>query len=168
VANFVAGGAVVNAVAAQTGAKVTVVDVGVAAPLPPGPALLTRKVRAGTGNIAVEAAMTRDEAVAAVEVGIETAGDLVAAGYRCLLTGDMGIANTTPSAALVAAFTGGLARDVTGRGTGVDDETLVRKDAVVERALALHRPDPTDPVGVLPAVRASARDAVDGVLLGAA
>lgn len=168
VANFLASGAVVNVVAAQTGAKVVVVDVGVAEALPPGPALLARKVRPGTANMTEAPAMTRAEAVAALEVGIETARDLVAAGYRCLLTGDMGIANTTPSAALVAAFTGTQARDVTGRGTGVDDATWERKVDAVERALALHRPEPADPVGVLSAVGGLEHAAIAGFLLGAA
>ncbi|MQA80388.1 MAG: nicotinate-nucleotide--dimethylbenzimidazole phosphoribosyltransferase [Streptosporangiales bacterium] len=168
VANFVASGAVVNVVAAQTGTKVRVVDVGVAASLPPGPALLARKVRPGTANMTVEPAMTRAEAVAAIEVGIETATDLAAAGHRCLLTGDMGIANTTPSAALVAAFTGAPAREVTGRGTGVDDATWDRKVDAVERALTLHRPDPVDPVGVLATVGGLEHAAIAGFLLGAA
>lgn len=168
VANFVASGAVVNVVAAQTGTKVWVVDVGVAASLPPSTALLARKVRPGTANMTVEPAMTRAEAVAAVEVGIETATDLAAAGHRCLLTGDMGIANTTPSAALVAAFTGAPAREVTGRGTGVDDATWDRKVDAVERALALHRPDPADPVGVLATVGGLEHAAIAGFLLGAA
>src|SRR5262245_5788912 len=104
VANFLAGGAVVNAIAAQTGAEVRVVDVGVAAELPAAAGLLPRKVRPGTADMTREPAMTRQEAERAVEVGIETARELVAAGNRCLVTGDMGIANTTASAALVAAF----------------------------------------------------------------
>src|SRR3954467_9924786 len=122
VANFLAGGAVINALAAQVGAEVTVVDVGVAADLDPVPGLLPRNVRRGTRDMTVEPAMTRDEALRAVEVGIAIARDLAAAGNRCLLTGDMGIANTTASAALIAAFTGAAAATVTGRGTGVDDE----------------------------------------------
>ena len=127
VANFLASGAVVNAIAAQAGAEVCVVDVGVAADLPAAPGLLPRKIRPGTADMTMGPAMTRDEALRAVEVGIETARDLVAAGNSCLLTGDMGIANTTASAALIAVFTGSEPEQVTGRGTGIDDPTWQRK-----------------------------------------
>ena len=150
VTNFLAGGAVINALAAQTGARVVVVDVGVASALTEVAGLLDRKVRAGTADMTVEPAMTREQAVQAVEVGIGVATDLVAAGNRCLLTGDMGIANTTASAALVAAMLGLDPVAVTGRGTGVDDETLAVKVEVVGRALALHAPDPADPIGCSP------------------
>jgi nicotinate-nucleotide--dimethylbenzimidazole phosphoribosyltransferase len=104
-------------------------------------------------------AMSADEARQAVEAGIETARDLVAAGNRCLVTGDMGIANTTASAALIAVFTGAEAREVTGRGTGIDDEMWERKVRVIRRALARHRPDPADPMAALavPIVQAAAR-----------
>jgi nicotinate-nucleotide--dimethylbenzimidazole phosphoribosyltransferase len=168
VANFLAGGAVINALAAQTGASVVVVDVGVAAELEPVDGLLARKVRPGTADLTAGPAMSRDEAVAAIEVGIAVARDLVAGGARCLLGGDMGIANTTASAALIAAFTSASAATVTGRGTGVDDATLARKVDVVERALARHRPDPADPVGVLAAVGGLEHAALAGFLLGAA
>ena len=168
VANFLASGAVVNAIAAQAGAEVCVVDVGVAADLPPSPGLLPRKVRPGTADLTAGPAMTRDEAQQAVEVGIETARDLAAAGNRCLATGDMGIANTTPSAALIAAFTGADPVEVTGRGTGVDDETWARKVEVVRRALGRHHPDPADPLGVLAAVGGLEHAALAGYLLGAA
>ncbi|MGE5133982.1 MAG: nicotinate-nucleotide--dimethylbenzimidazole phosphoribosyltransferase [Gemmatimonadota bacterium] len=168
VANFLASGAAVNAIAAQAGAEVCVVDVGVAADLPPSPGLLRRKVRPGTADLTAGPAMTRGEAQQAVEVGIETARDLVAAGNRCLATGDMGIANTTPSAALIAAFTGADPVEVTGRGTGVDDGTWARKVEVVRRALARHRPDPGDPLGVLAAVGGLEHAALAGYVLGAA
>ena len=168
VANFLASGAVVNAFAAQVGAEVCVVDVGVAAELPSAPGLLARKIRPGTADMTAGQAMSRDEAERAVEVGIEVAADLVAAGHRCLVTGDMGIANTTASAALISVFTGTDPAEVTGRGTGVDDETWQRKVAVVRRALALHRADPADPVGVLSAVGGLEHAALAGFLLGAA
>ncbi len=168
VGNFLAGGAAVNAFAGQVGAEVVVVDVGVLGDLEPSPGLLSRKVRAGTGDLMVEPAMTRAEAVAAIEVGIQVARDLVAAGNRILLTGDMGIANTTASAALIAAFTGRDPADVTGRGTGVDDATLARKTDVVRRALALHAPDPDDGLGVLAAVGGLEHAALVGFVLGAA
>jgi nicotinate-nucleotide--dimethylbenzimidazole phosphoribosyltransferase len=168
VANFLASTAVVNAIAAQAGAEVCVVDVGVAADLPAAPGLLPRKVRHGTADMTQTQAMTLDEARRAVEIGIETARDLVTAGNRCLLTGDMGIANTTASAALVSVFTGVDPVEATGRGTGVDDATWGHKVDVVRRALDRHRPDPGDPLGVLAAVGGLEHAALAGFLLGAA
>ncbi|HEY3715012.1 MAG TPA: nicotinate-nucleotide--dimethylbenzimidazole phosphoribosyltransferase [Jatrophihabitantaceae bacterium] len=168
VANFLAGGAVINALAAQSDAEVLVVDVGVAADLDAVPGLLVRKVAPGTRDMTGEPAMSRAEAQAAIEVGIVIARDLVAAGTRCLLTGDMGIANTTPAAALIAAFTGAAPAEVTGRGTGVDDATLAHKIEVVTQALALHRPEPGDPLGALAAVGGFEHAALTGYLLGAA
>jgi nicotinate-nucleotide--dimethylbenzimidazole phosphoribosyltransferase len=168
VANFLASTAVVNVIAAQVGAEVCVVDVGVATDLPAAPGLLPRKVRHGTADMTAEQAMTMAEARQAVEVGIEIARDLVTAGNRCLLTGDMGIANTTASAALIAVFTATDPVEVTGRGTGVDDQTWAHKVDVVRRALARHQPDPGDPLGVLAAVGGLEQAALAGFLLGAA
>ncbi|MGW4197387.1 nicotinate-nucleotide--dimethylbenzimidazole phosphoribosyltransferase [Streptomyces sp. NPDC005004] len=168
VANFLGGGAVCNAFASQVGAEVCVVDVGVVADLPATPGLLPRKIRGGTSDMTAGPAMTREEARAAIEVGIETARDLVAAGNKALLTGEMGIANTTASAALIAVFTGADPAEVTGRGTGINDETLARKTEVVRRALELHQPDPADPIGVLAAVGGFEHAAMVGLLLGGA
>ncbi|WP_446047956.1 nicotinate-nucleotide--dimethylbenzimidazole phosphoribosyltransferase, partial [Streptomyces olivaceus] len=168
VANFLGGGAVCNAFATQVGAEVCVVDVGVATDLPATPGLLPRKIRGGTSDMTTGPAMTREEAKQAVEVGIETARDLVAAGNKALLTGEMGIANTTASAALISVFTGVDPAEVTGRGTGINDETLARKTEVVRRALELHQPDPADPVGVLAAVGGFEHAAMVGLLLGGA
>ncbi|MER7193139.1 nicotinate-nucleotide--dimethylbenzimidazole phosphoribosyltransferase [Streptomyces flaveolus] len=168
VANFLGGGAVCNAFATQVGAEVCVVDVGVAADLPATPGLLPRKVRAGTSDMTTGPAMTREEAAQAIEVGIETARDLVAAGNKALLTGEMGIANTTASAALISVFTGADPAEVTGRGTGINDETLARKTEVVRRALDLHQPDPADPIGVLAAIGGFEHAAMVGLLLGGA
>ncbi|MFJ3233086.1 nicotinate-nucleotide--dimethylbenzimidazole phosphoribosyltransferase [Streptomyces sp. NPDC086787] len=168
VANFLGGGAVCNAFANQVGAEVCVVDVGVVADLPATPGLLPRKIRGGTSDMTAGPAMTREEAKAAIEVGIETARDLVAAGNRALLTGEMGIANTTASAALISVFTGADPAEVTGRGTGINDETLARKTEVVRRAIELHQPDPADPIGVLAAIGGFEHAALVGLLLGGA
>ncbi|MGC4978292.1 nicotinate-nucleotide--dimethylbenzimidazole phosphoribosyltransferase [Streptomyces sp. DT199] len=168
VANFLGGGAVCNAFATQVGAEVCIVDVGVAADLPATPGLLPRKIRAGTSDMTAGPAMTREEARQAIEVGIETARDLVAAGNKALLTGEMGIANTTASAALISVFTGADPAEVTGRGTGINDETLARKTEVVRRALELHQPDPADPIGVLAAIGGFEHAAIVGLLLGGA
>ncbi|MFE9254928.1 nicotinate-nucleotide--dimethylbenzimidazole phosphoribosyltransferase [Streptomyces sp. NPDC006879] len=168
VANFLGGGAVCNAFANQVGAEVCVVDVGVAGDLPATPGLLPRKVRPGTSDLTAGPAMSREEAVAAIEVGIETARDLVAAGNKALLTGEMGIANTTVSAALISVFTGADPTEVTGRGTGINDEMHDHKVDVVRRALELHRPDPADPIGVLAAVGGLEHAALVGLILGGA
>ncbi|WP_328971256.1 nicotinate-nucleotide--dimethylbenzimidazole phosphoribosyltransferase [Streptomyces sp. NBC_00239] len=168
VANFLGGGAVCNAFANQVGAEVCVIDVGVAGDLPATPGLLPRKVRAGTADMTTGPAMSREEAVAAIEVGIETARDLVAAGNKALLTGEMGIANTTVSAALISVFTDTDPAEVTGRGTGINDETHARKVEVVRRALELHQPDPADPIGVLAAIGGLEHAAIVGLLLGGA
>ncbi|MFI6336648.1 nicotinate-nucleotide--dimethylbenzimidazole phosphoribosyltransferase [Streptomyces sp. NPDC050535] len=168
VANFLGGGAVCNAFANQVGAEVCVIDVGVASDLPATPGLLPRKIRAGTADMTTGPALTREEVVAAIEVGIETARDLVAAGNKALLTGEMGIANTTPSAALISVFTGTDPSEVTGRGTGINDETLARKTEVVRRAIELHQPDPADPIGVLAAFGGLEHAAMVGLLLGGA
>ncbi|WP_151774829.1 nicotinate-nucleotide--dimethylbenzimidazole phosphoribosyltransferase [Streptomyces abyssomicinicus] len=168
VANMLGGGAVSNAFATQVGAELCVVDVGVAADLPTQQGFLPRKVRPGTADMTQGPAMTREEAKAAIEVGIETARDLVAAGNKALLTGEMGIANTTASAALISVYTGTDPAEVTGRGTGIDDETLSRKTEVVRRALELHQPDPADPIGVLAAIGGLEHAAMVGLLLGGA
>ncbi len=168
VANFLAGGAVVNAFAAQVGAEVVVVDVGVRADLEPVPGLLSRKIAAGTADFTAGPALAREQVRAAIMVGVEVAGELIAAGNECLLTGDMGIANTTASAALVCAFTGRDPAEVTGYGTGIDPATHARKVAVVRTGLALHRPGPADPVGVLAAFGGLEHAALAGFILGAA
>ncbi|TKJ20514.1 nicotinate-nucleotide--dimethylbenzimidazole phosphoribosyltransferase [Blastococcus sp. CCUG 61487] len=170
VANIVAGGAVVNAFAAGLGARVVVVDVGVAAPLDATPTLLDRKVRPGTADLAVGPAMTLGEARQAVETGIEVATAL-AADSGCLITGDMGIANTTASAALVCCFTGAVPAAATGRGTGIDDPTLARKIEVVSRAVSRVPARPTTPeaaLAVLAEVGGLEHAGLTGFLLGAA
>jgi nicotinate-nucleotide--dimethylbenzimidazole phosphoribosyltransferase len=145
VANFLAGGAAINVLARQAGAHVVVVDVGVAGPLDPAPGLVDARVRSGTADLAVGPAMTPGEARQALDAGAATAARLVAGGARCLVTGDMGIANTTPAAALVATLSGRPADAVTGRGTGIDDDALRRKSdlvaAAVARARAAHGDD---------------------------
>ncbi|MBT2399115.1 nicotinate-nucleotide--dimethylbenzimidazole phosphoribosyltransferase [Streptomyces sp. ISL-100] len=168
VANILGGGAVCNAFASQVGAEVCVVDVGVAGELPSTPGLLPRKVRPGTADFTTGPALTHEDVLAAIEVGIETARDLVAAGNKALITGEMGIANTTVSAALIAVYTGQDPAEITGRGTGINDEMHARKVDVVRRALELHQPDPADPIGVLAAVGGLEHAALVGFLLGGA
>jgi nicotinate-nucleotide--dimethylbenzimidazole phosphoribosyltransferase len=167
VQNFLAGGAAINVLARQAGARVIVVDVGVATELDAAPGLVRQKVRAGTGNIAREPAMTIAEARQALDIGAAVAARLVDDGAACLVTGDMGIGNTTPSAALVAAFTGRAAGEVTGRGTGIDDPTLARKVAAVDAALA-RTPHRDDPIAVLASLGGLEIAALTGFVVGGA
>ena len=168
VQNFLEGGAVVNAFAEQVGAEVTVVDVGVVGDLPRAAGLLPRKVARGTADFTQGPAMTRAQALQALEGGIEVARDLVSAGNRCLITGDMGIANTTPAATLVCALTGADPAKATGRGTGVDDTMHEHKVGVVRRALAANPVDRSDPIGVLAALGGLEHAALAGFVLGGA
>ena len=170
VANFTAGGAAINVIARQVGASVTVVDVGVATPCASAAGLIEANVRRGTRNLVCAAAMTDAECAQALAVGAEVAGNLISGGARLLVTGDMGIANTTPSAALIAAYTGSKASAVTGRGTGIDDETLARKTAVVERALSrlAHTHPSPSPTTVLAELGGLEIAALAGFILAAA
>lgn len=183
VANFVRGQAAVNALAGAAGARVMVVDAGVAADLRAllgdevsadfstvleNGGVLDRKVRPGTADLGSGPAMSRGEAVRCLEAGIEIAVALRAAGIDLIGTGDMGIGNSTSSSALACVFAGLTPSHATGRGTGIDDAALARKRAVVEEALALHAPDPSDPVGVLAAVGGLEIGVIAGVILGGA
>ncbi len=169
VANFCAGGAAINVIARQTGARVVVVDVGVATTLDDAPGLVRRKVRRGTADFTAQPAMSLDEARAALDVGAQVAADLVTDGAKCLITGEMGIGNTTPAAALIAALTGLPPADVTGRGTGIDDATLARKVAVVEGALARHADAiAAGPLATLAALGGLEIAALAGFVVGAA
>jgi len=138
VLNFLRGGAAINVLAREVGARVVVADMGVDADLPSDPGLRAVKIRRGTANIARGPAMTVDEASRAIESGRGLVRGELAAGLDVALTGDMGIANTTSSAALICAFTGLSPAVVVGRGTGLDDEGLMRKRDAVGRALAIN------------------------------
>jgi len=168
VLNFLRGGAAINVLARHVGARVVVVDIGVAVDLPPHPDLLVRKIAHGTRDFSREPAMSREQAQQAVETGIAVVEEVIAAGVDVVATGDMGIGNTTPSSAIVAAITGQPVAEVTGRGTGLDDAGLARKVAVIEAALALHQPDPTDGLDVLAKVGGLEIGGLAGVMIGAA
>jgi nicotinate-nucleotide--dimethylbenzimidazole phosphoribosyltransferase len=159
VANFVAGGAAVNALAGAIAAQLLVVDVGVAGPIPDlpetgprGGALIRARIRPGTADMTEAAAMSRTEALHSIALGRRVVADLTPDGVDLLGIGEMGIGNTTAASALAAVFTGASIESVTGRGTGVADDGWRRKVDAIEQALRLHRPDPTDPVGVLTSV----------------
>ena len=168
VLNFLAGGAAVNALARHADAGVTVVDMGVDYDFPAHEGLLDRKIARGSANLAQGAAMTREQAVQALEAGIGVAQDCAAAGIDLVGTGDMGIGNTTPSAAIAAVFTGLPLEAVTHRGTGIDDAGLVRKLDAIRRGLEINRPDPKDPVDVLAKVGGFEIGGIAGLVLGCA
>ncbi|MDX6274681.1 MAG: nicotinate-nucleotide--dimethylbenzimidazole phosphoribosyltransferase [Frankiales bacterium] len=167
-ATVLAGGAAVSVLADEVGAELWVVDVGVSADLDPHPQLRDCKVANGTRDLSAEPAMTIEQAMSALAVGAELAVELAEDGNDLLVTGDMGIANTTPSAALIAALTGSAAAEVTGRGTGIDDETWRTKVGVVERALAMHHVDRAHPLEAAAAVGGLEHLALAGFILGGA
>ena len=167
--NFVGGGASVNVMGKHAGAKVKAADIGVNYDFDPDLPIFHKKVRKGTGNFTRELAMTREEAVAAIEAGIEIVDELMAEEPVDLLgTGDMGIGNTTPSSAVIAAFSGIPVKNLTGRGTGIDDAGLKNKIRVIEAGLTLHKPDPKDPIDVLSKVGGLEIGGLAGLVLGAA
>ncbi len=144
VLNFLNGGAAINVLARQAGARVVVLDAGVAADLPAHPDLISRKVGYGTANVSQGPAMTRAQAIEAIEAGLAAVTREYERGLHLVGTGDMGIGNTTPSSAICAVFTGAAVAEVTGRGTGIDEATRRHKIAVVERALVVNRPGSSD------------------------
>ncbi|UFS72353.1 nicotinate-nucleotide--dimethylbenzimidazole phosphoribosyltransferase [Geomonas sp. RF6] len=168
VLNFLSGGAGVNVLARHAGAEVRVVDIGVDYDFVPAPGLTIRKIARGTRNFAKNSAMTTEEAVAAIEVGISLADEAKREGVAMLGTGEMGIGNTTPSSAIIAALSGCSVSEVTSRGTGINDAALKRKVEVIEEALALHRPNPEDPLEVLAKVGGLEIAGIAGLVLGAA
>nr|WP_219838836.1 nicotinate-nucleotide--dimethylbenzimidazole phosphoribosyltransferase [Paenibacillus sp. R14(2021)] len=167
VLNFLAGGAAVNVLARGTGADVFCVDMGVNAELA-HPSLLSYKTRKGTANMTKGPAMTREEAVAAIRGGFELAGKLAVDGYRMLATGEMGIGNTTASAAICAVLGGMSVDEAVGLGTGIPEERRLHKVDVVHRAIACNAPNPADPVDVLAKVGGLEIAGLVGVILGAA
>jgi nicotinate-nucleotide--dimethylbenzimidazole phosphoribosyltransferase len=168
VANFLGGGAAVNVLARDAGARVIVADFGVAHPVPHSEALVDCRLGAGTANIARGPAMTRAQAIASLEAGARLAEEAVAAGADLLGTGEMGIGNSTAASAITAAIVGVPAEAVTGRGTGIDDATWRRKVEIVERALTVNRPDPSDAVDVLAKVGGFEIGGLAGVILAGA
>jgi nicotinate-nucleotide--dimethylbenzimidazole phosphoribosyltransferase len=168
VENFLRGGAAVNVLARQAGARLVVADFGVAAPLERSERLVACPIGPGTANIAAGPAMTREQAIRAIETGAALAQQALDAGADLLATGEMGIGNTTAASAIAAVLTGGAPERVTGRGTGVDDATLGRKVAVVRRAVEVNRPDARDGLDVLAKVGGFEIGGLVGVILAGA
>ncbi len=168
VLNFLRGGAAINVLSRHAGSDVVVVDIGVDHDFGDIPGLIHRKVVRGTRNMRTGPAMTRAEAEQCIQVGIDLAREYAKKGYSMFGTGDMGIGNTTPSSAIAAVFTNTPVKNVTGRGTGIDDAGLQRKIEVIEESIAKNRPDPMDPIDVLAKVGGAEIGGIAGVILGAA
>jgi len=168
VRNMLAGGAAINVLASHVGAELLVIDIGVNDPLDDAPGLCRRKVRSGTGNIAQGPAMSMKEARQAVMVGIALAQSAAEEGIGLIGTGEMGIANTTPASAVLAALLACAPDEVTGRGTGIDETTLRNKIQVIERALDVNRERLGDPLSTLAAVGGTEMAGICGLILGAA
>lgn len=174
VMNFARGGAAINVLTRHVGARLTVVDLGVAGPkmeigndLGTGVRYLNRNIAPGAGDISIGPAMSRDDAVRAIETGIQVFMEEKDRGLDAVGTGDMGIANTTPSSAIAAAMLKADPALVVNRGTGIDDDALENKIRVVARALEVNRPDPADPVDVLAKVGGFEIGGIAGVILAA-
>lgn len=146
--NFAKGIASINQMAAAAGAKVIPVDIGVNKDLE-SPGIINKKVGYGTGNIAKEPAMTMEQALKAIEIGMEIVRDLKEDGYRIIGTGEMGIGNTTTSSAVASVLLNLPVREVTGKGAGLSDEGLNRKVRVIEEAICINQTDSGNPVEVL-------------------
>ncbi|MBA2393245.1 MAG: nicotinate-nucleotide--dimethylbenzimidazole phosphoribosyltransferase [Ktedonobacteraceae bacterium] len=168
VQNFLAGGAAINVLARRVEARVIVVDMGVVTDIPEHPNLIRKKIGRGTQNIALGPAMSLEEALRAITIGIKIIESEIAQGLDLVAIGEMGIGNTTAASAIVAAITSRSVADVTGHGTGIDQEQWQHKVAVIERALAVNNPDPAEPVEVLAKVGGYEIAGLVGVILGAA
>jgi nicotinate-nucleotide--dimethylbenzimidazole phosphoribosyltransferase len=166
VANYASGGAAVSVLARRAGARLVVVDCGVAEPLRV-PGVLDRRLGAGTTSMLRGPAMSRELAISALETGIGLAAEVLE-GAGCVALGEMGIGNSTAAAALCCALAGATPEEACGRGTGLDDEGLARKRDVVTRALELHRSSADDPIGALAAVGGFELGVLAGLALGAA
>ncbi|MBU1037684.1 MAG: nicotinate-nucleotide--dimethylbenzimidazole phosphoribosyltransferase [Candidatus Omnitrophica bacterium] len=166
--NFLNGGAGINVLARHVGARVVIVDMGVACDLKDNPALVVKKVNYGTKNMTKGPAMSKDEAIKSIENGIEAFNEALPGGIDIVGTGDMGIGNTTPSSAIVATIAGRNVEEVTGRGTGIDDKTLSGKIAAIKEALKVNKPNPKDGIDILSKVGGFEIGGLAGVMLAAA
>jgi nicotinate-nucleotide--dimethylbenzimidazole phosphoribosyltransferase len=167
--NFLKGGAAINVLARHVGARVCVVDVGVAKKLKiKNEKLKIKKINYGTRNMTKEPAMSRSEATRSIEAGIEVFKEELSKGIDLAATGDMGIGNTTASSAIVAAITGEAVEKVTGRGTGINNETLKNKIKIIKKALEINKPNRKDPIDVLSKVGGFEIGGLAGIILASA
>ncbi len=168
VLNFCRGGAAINVFARHAAADLVLVDIGVAAQLPEAPGLRREKLALGTANMAQGAAMTREQALAAIEVGIKIAGKEMAKGARIIGLGEMGIGNTTAATAIISCYSDRPLSELTGPGTGISPEAMAHKVRVIGQALTVNRPDPDDPLDILAKVGGLEIAGLVGVVIGAA
>jgi nicotinate-nucleotide--dimethylbenzimidazole phosphoribosyltransferase len=168
VLNFLNGGAAINVLARHAGSEVVVVDIGVDFDFGAVEGLVSRKIIHGTNNMRKGPAMTRRKAEECLEVGIGFSEVFAKKGYKIFATGEMGIANTTPSAAIASVLTRRTVSEVTGRGTGITDDVLKNKIKVIEDSIALNKPDPGDPVDVLAKIGGAEIGGIAGLIIGAA
>jgi len=168
VKNFLDGGATISVLARHVGARVVVVDCGVNADFEPVDGLKIKKVGYGTDNIAHGPAMSREQAIESLEAGIESFNEELPNGIDIIATGDMGIANTTPSSAIIACLTGADVSKVTGRGTGLNDSGVEKKIDVIKTAFDVNEPDSSDPIDVLSKVGGFEIGGIAGLCLAAA
>ena len=168
VLNFLHGGAGINVISRQVGAGVIIVDMGVAKKLESNPGLISRRIAAGTQDMSKGPAMTVAQATRSLEAGIEIVSTEIKKGLDIVATGDMGIGNTTASAAICAVMTGKTAAEVTGRGTGLDNQQLQQKIMIINEAITLNKPDSSKPLEVLAKVGGFEIGGLAGVILGAA
>jgi len=166
--NFAHGGAAINVLSRQVGARNVVVALGVATPMAEDPNIINRNIAPGTNNMVYGPAMTREQAVKAIETGIEIVNAEVKKGLDLVGTGDMGIGNTSPSAAICSVITGRSLEEVTGRGTGASDEQMKLKRNAIAKAIALNKPNAQDALDVLSKVGGYEIGGLAGVILGAA
>jgi len=165
--NFLRGGAGINVLARHVGARVVVVDMGVACDLKPHKDLVIKKVNYGTKNMVKGPAMSKDEAIKSIEAGIEVFEEEAKLDIDIVGTGDMGIGNTTASSAIASVVTGKSAEEVTGRGTGIDDKTLSKKQEVIKKAINLNKPEAKDAIDVLSKVGGFEIGGLSGIILAA-
>ncbi|MEN3190786.1 MAG: nicotinate-nucleotide--dimethylbenzimidazole phosphoribosyltransferase, partial [Atribacterota bacterium] len=167
--NFIRGGAGINVLARHIGAKIIVVDIGVANDFPLDQGIIVKKIAYGTKNIAQGPAMSKEEAERAIIAGIEVFEDeLNRNGIDIIGLGEMGIANTTPSSAIVACLTKSKVEEVTGRGTGIDEGQLKNKIRVIKQAIEVNHPDPEDGLDVLSKIGGFEIGGLIGCILAAA
>jgi len=166
--NFLNGGAAINVLARHIGAEVLIVDVGVAVDFQEHQSLMLEKIDYGTKNMVKGPAMTDEQAVKSLEVGIEAAEKLIKKGYDIIATGDMGIGNTTASSAIAAVICRTDVESVTGYGTGIDDRCLENKINVIKKAISVNKPNAADGIDVLSKVGGFEIGGIAGIILGCA
>lgn len=168
VMNFLHGGAAINVLSRHVGARVVVVDMGIAAELPAHPDLIVQKIAYGTNNIARGPAMSQEQALACLEIGAKICENQIGSGLDVLATGEMGIGNTTPSAAIAAVVTGKPVEEVVGRGTGINDQGMQRKIGAIRMAIETNQPNPRDGLDILAKLGGFEIGGLAGAILAAA